>query len=211
MIDALARMNDLAKRAANQVLQTDSDPLTPEAEEAILDEVRPVVQQFLLLNLLQCGLHRRTGRLQDAVRNANVWISRSKSGKSVKLMIGFKAGMGGDRHAKDPDKRPVYTYGSAQNYGAVYQHHGLGERARRKLKREVVRQNSRIRPTTRGSQYKLQHYGRAILVNRGHKHGGVTVIPPRNFFKLNSQQTAQVAAIFQAALIQYAANKQRTA
>lgn len=210
MQSALERMNELVQRAANQVLRADAGPeqLTPEDEQIILDQVTPVIRDYLTANLYQSGLKRRTGRLQQAVRNANVWLARSKNGKSIKLMIGFQAGIPGDIKSKDPNQRPVYTYGSALNYGAVYQKLGLGQRAKKKVKREVLRQ---VQSAGRSrSKYRVERFGRNILVNRGVKRGGMTIIQPRNFFRLTPQQTAQVAALFQEALLAVAV-KQRTA
>lgn len=190
---AFERLKEAIDRGIDQIEKggPEKQEIDSAVETAVINKIQPIVRQMLAANLAASGLKKRSGSLEQAVKQADVFIQRGRRG--AKLVVGFKAGV------KAP-KGNVYIYGAAQNYGAVHHPTPIGgfpgrhgrklARANRALKKRAYRQ---LR-----SRKALFDRARFRTTRRGQIHigTGTFITQPRNFFKLNPAQEQQIATLF---------------
>jgi hypothetical protein len=138
----------------------------PKITDAILkDSARAIaglVRKFLVINFNISGVKSATGNLLRAISNSKVWYEKGRLRYSLE------------------SSEKVMTYANSINYGRVNTNTGLGAKAKKALKKSVLKKNPLA------GSIELQATG-----------GGATVVPPMKFYYLTGVQVEAVVSMFQ--------------
>lgn len=192
---ALVKLIDHQVKKAYELAQNDAKDSNEDVDEEIARELAPLVRTMLLANFMRSGIQSHSGLLRQAIANAKVWIKRTNT--TTKIMIGFKPGL-----PQNKGHNP-YVYGSALNFGAVYQRHPiLGEKAKRRIKR-TVHQISRQPLTEKyaGGFSRAAHkmkfrFLASGSMRIGRKGSTLTITRARNFFTLTPAQEQELRSAY---------------
>ena len=164
--------------------------------EAAVRVLRPRIIKMLVKNYHASGMKVQTGKLLGAITNANVYFVWKRTRPSIQ--IAMQSGIA--PYKSKGKKSDFYEVAGSQNYGAVILPDSkAGAKAKRTIKNKLLAGKKNV--ASRGYVYNAQG-GRSAAYNLSASGGGeksiratsagggssATVIKPKDFFQLNSQQ-----------------------